>query len=164
MKYICRHPHRRIVNSSHWPTYKTSQNRLIIPEVWLQQKMFCIFPIPTHLSKCPVVIAKMGTIFAHENIRGSDSTYPRLLHWPERSSVLNGQFCVFFCFLHITGSGLTLVNRVYFNVQFYTKCAVLNPFVQFLKQKYNLKTVFSFTRFSCGCSRCQKCCHWASKI
>ena len=26
--------------------------------------------------------------------------------------------------------------RVYFNVQFYTKCAVLNPFVQFLKHKY----------------------------
>ena len=25
--------------------------------------------------------------------------------------------------------------RVYFNVQFYTKCAVLNPFVQFLKLK-----------------------------
>jgi hypothetical protein len=26
-------------------------------------------------------------------------------------------------------------GRVYFNVQFYTKCAVLNPFVQFLKHK-----------------------------
>ena len=26
-------------------------------------------------------------------------------------------------------------SRVYFNVQFYTKCAVLNPFVQFLKHK-----------------------------
>jgi hypothetical protein len=25
--------------------------------------------------------------------------------------------------------------RVYFNVQFYTKCAVLNPFVQFLKHQ-----------------------------
>jgi hypothetical protein len=25
--------------------------------------------------------------------------------------------------------------RVYFNAQFYTKCAVLNPFVQFLKLK-----------------------------
>jgi hypothetical protein len=25
--------------------------------------------------------------------------------------------------------------RVYFNVQFYTKCAFLNPFVQFLKLK-----------------------------
>jgi hypothetical protein len=25
--------------------------------------------------------------------------------------------------------------RVYFNVQFYTRCAVLNPFVQFLKHK-----------------------------
>jgi hypothetical protein len=24
----------------------------------------------------------------------------------------------------------------------------------------NLKTVFSFTRFPCGCSKCQKCCHW----
>ena len=65
-------------------------------------------------------------------------------------------------------------SRVYFNVQFYTKCAVLNPFVQFLKLKcavtkltkilYNLKTVFSFTRFPCGCSRCQKCFYWASKL
>jgi hypothetical protein len=27
------------------------------------------------------------------------------------------------------------ISRVYFNVQFYTKCAVLNPFVQFLKHK-----------------------------
>jgi hypothetical protein len=27
------------------------------------------------------------------------------------------------------------ITRVYFNVQFYTKCAVLNPFVQFLKHK-----------------------------
>jgi hypothetical protein len=37
------------------------------------------------------------------------------------------------------GSGLydftSLLGRVYFNVQFYTKCAVLNPFVQFLKLK-----------------------------
>jgi hypothetical protein len=27
------------------------------------------------------------------------------------------------------------ITRVYFNMQFYTKCAVLNPFVQFLKHK-----------------------------
>jgi hypothetical protein len=61
------------------------------------------------------------------------------------------------------------IARVYFNVQFYTKCAVLNPFVQFLKHKCAvtkltkialIKTVFSFTRYSCGCSRkFQKCCH-----
>ena len=59
--------------------------------------------------------------------------------------------------------------RVYFNVQLYTKCAVLNPFVQFLKHKCAvtkltkialIKTVFSFTRYPCGCSRkFQKCCH-----
>jgi hypothetical protein len=58
---------------------------------------------------------------------------------------------------------------VYFNVQFYTKCAVLNPFVQFLKHKCAvtkltkialIKTVFSFTHYPCGCSRkFQKCCH-----
>jgi hypothetical protein len=60
-------------------------------------------------------------------------------------------------------------DRVYFNVQFYTKCAVLNPFVQFLKHKCAvskltkialIETVFSFTRYPCGCSRkFQKCCH-----
>jgi hypothetical protein len=60
-------------------------------------------------------------------------------------------------------------NRVYFNVQFYTKCAVLNPFVQFLNHKCAvtkltkialIKTVFSFTHYPCGCSRkFQKCCH-----
>jgi hypothetical protein len=59
--------------------------------------------------------------------------------------------------------------RVYFSVQFYTKCTVLNPFVQFLKHKCAvtkltkialIKTVFSFTRYPCGCSRkFQKCCH-----
>jgi hypothetical protein len=31
---------------------------------------------------------------------------------------------------------VTLTCRVYFNVQFYTKCAVLNQFVQFLKHKF----------------------------
>jgi hypothetical protein len=64
------------------------------------------------------------------------------------------------------------ICRVYFNVQFYTKCAVLNPFVQFLKLKCAdsavtkltkialIKTVFSFTRYPCGCSRkFQNCCH-----
>ena len=47
-------------------------------------------------------------------------------------------------------------------MQFYTKCAVLNPFVQFLNHKCAvtkltkialIKTVFSFTRYPCGCSR-----------
>jgi hypothetical protein len=46
--------------------------------------------------------------------------------------------------------------RVYFNVQLYTKCAVLNPFVQFLKHKCAvtkqtkialIKTVFSCIRY-----------------
>jgi hypothetical protein len=32
---------------------------------------------------------------------------------------------------------LLVPTRVYFNVQFYTKCAVLNPFVQFLKKMCN---------------------------
>jgi hypothetical protein len=57
-------------------------------------------------------------------------------------------------------------------VQFYTKCAVLNPFVQFLKHKCAvtkltkialIKTVFSFIRYPCGCStKFQKCCHQLS--
>ena len=38
------------------------------------------------------------------------------------------------CFQSFTNCPSRL-NRVYFNVQFYTKCAVLNPFVQFLKHK-----------------------------
>ena len=74
------------------------------------------------------------------------------------------------CFSAISSAIFFLSCGVYFNVQFYTKCEVLNPFVQFLKHKCAvtkltkialIKTVFSFTRYPSGYSReFQKCCHY----